>query len=178
VTRVDPDDPRKKTGIRYYPETDTFVMPPCRGDGGIYMDAREIPGRGFLRRCPGGDAANLRRRRLDELRTTGRIANRETDRWGNPWSADRYNTSGHSHGQHPHTSSAGHHGIRGTRRRGDAYSVELPGIPEESEAGQTPLLLTQYPHWHEPSRHGSSRHSNRASSRHPSLAASRQSSSR
>lgn len=178
VTHVDPDDPRKKTGIRYYPETDTFVMPPRRGDGGSYIDAREVPGKDFLRRYPGGDAANLRRHRLDELRTTGTIANRETDRWGNPWPADRYNASANSPGQHPHTSFTGQHGTRGTRRRSDAYSVELLGIPEESEAGQAPLLLTQYPYWHEPSRHGSSRHTNRASSRHPSRAASRQSSRR
>lgn len=178
VTRVDPDDPRKKTGIRYYPETDTFVMPPRRNDGGIYMEAREIPGTEFLRRYTGGDAANLRRRRLDELRTTGRIANRETDRWGNPWPADRYDASGHSHDQNPHASYAGQNGTRGPRRRSDAYSVELPGIPEESEAGRAPLLLTQYPHWHEPNRPGSSRHSNRASSRHPSRVASRQSSRR
>ena len=189
---VDDDDPEARTGIKFYPETDTFVVPSRRGRA-----SQEIPGRVFLRRYPGGDAGMMRTRRLDELRMTGRIAMRDTDRWGNPWPADRVVSSRRSGSRHSHDSrhsSTSHHhsehrssqgppsrrdgSSRRTENRGDAISVELPGIPEESEAGQAPLLLTQYPYWHEPSRHGSSRQSNRASSSHPSRVGSRQSSRR
>lgn len=189
---VDDEDPESRTAIKFYPETDTFAVPSRRGRA-----SQEIPGKEFLRSYPGGDAGIMRRRRLDELRTTGRIAMRKTDRWGNPWPADRVVSSRRSGSRHPqyskHSGTSYHHSecrssqgppsrrdgsSRETGNRGDAFSVELPGIPEESEAGQAPLLLTQYPYWHELSRHGSSRHSNRASSRHPSRVASRQSSRR
>ena len=180
VTRVHGDDPRMQTGIRYYPETDTFVMPPGRGRGGSYVSSREIPGKEFLERYPGGDAANLRSRRLDELRTTGRLEGRATDRYGNPWPADRNHETrqggSHHSGQSRHGS--GHQFVEhgrtgGTRSRSDAYSVELPDIPEESDAERAPLLLAEHPHWG-----GSSRHSSRMSNRHSSRAPSRRSSRR
>lgn len=186
---VDDDDPEARTGIKYYPETDTFVVPSRGG-----WASQGIPGREFLHRYPGGDAGIMRERRLDELRATGRIAMRNTDRWGDPWPADRVVSSRRPGFRHPYDSrhsSTSHHysehrssrgppsrrdsSSRRNGNRGNAFSVELPGVPEESEAGQGPLLLTQYPHWHEPSRHGPSRQSNRASSKHPSRAGSRQS---
>ena len=185
---VDDDDPEARTGIKFYPETDTFVVPSRRGRA-----SQEMPGREFLRRYPGGDAGTMRRRRLDELRTTGRIAMRENDRWGNAWPADRTIASRRSGSRRSHNSTSHHHiehrssqgpssrrdsSSRRIRDRGDAFSVELPDIPEEYEAVRAPLLLTQYPHWPAPSRYGSSRHSDKKSSGHPNRAASRHSSRR
>lgn len=40
VTRVDKHDPRMQTGIRYFPETDTFSIPPKRNRGGTYEPAK------------------------------------------------------------------------------------------------------------------------------------------
>ena len=184
VTHVDDDEPRKQTGIRYFPETDTFLVPSYSGGG------REVPGKDFLQIYPGGDAGDLRRRRLDELKTTGRIANRETDRWGNPWPADRYVLISEPWGHHHHHNShyyhhpphgkrnnkshhsVGHRQNRGKGPRSDVYSVELPYIPEEPEVERAPLLLTQYPHWGGSSGPGH-RKSSKSSSRAPSQRLSR-----
>ena len=156
VTRVNSDDPRMCTGIRYYPETDIFVMPAKRGREGTYEGPREIPGREFLQRYPGGNAADLRRRRLDELRSTGKLESRQRDRFGNPWPADRYDQSSMRAGQDSSGSSRRAH-------PSNAYSVSLPDIPEDFEPERAPLFLAQGPHWGNSSRHPS-RHSGRRSS--------------
>ena len=86
VTRVDSDDPRLKTGIRYFPETDSFRIP--RGKrAGPFVGPEEVPGRLFVRMFPEGNTADLRRRRLEEYRSTGRVENRGAgvDRFGRPW---------------------------------------------------------------------------------------------
>lgn len=85
VVSVPPGDPQLQSGTRYYPETDSFVMPPQEvGDR-----LEEISAREFLELHPGTSVAKLRRHRLNELRTTGKIEGRETDRYGKPWPADR-----------------------------------------------------------------------------------------
>ena len=89
---------------------------------------------------PNGNAGRIRRRRLDELRMTGRIRVRATDRFGDPWPADR---------QRP--SRRGRDGGQGGRRESRAgsvdYEVEFPDGPEEEEIELGQLLLTEEPHW-------------------------------
>ena len=83
VSRVDSDDPRLLTGIRYFPETDTFAVPQGKR-AGPFMGPCEVPGKEFIRRYPEGNAADLRRRRLDEYRATGRMKGRKRDRFVHP----------------------------------------------------------------------------------------------
>ena len=86
VSRVDSDDPRVRTGIRYFAETDTFSIPPGKR-AGPFVGPCEVDGREFVHTFPQGNTADLRRRKLAEYMTTGRIANRGSgaDRFGNPW---------------------------------------------------------------------------------------------
>ena len=86
VSSVDRDDPRRQTGIRYFPETDSFRIPPGKR-AGPFVGPDEVRGKDFVRMFPQGNVADLRRRRLEEYMSTGRIANRSsgTDRFGNPW---------------------------------------------------------------------------------------------
>ena len=86
VSRVDSDDPRLRTGIRYFPETDSFRIPQGKR-AGPFVGPCEVPGKVLIERFPEGNTADLRRRRLEEYRSTGRIENRGTgrDRFGNLW---------------------------------------------------------------------------------------------
>lgn len=88
-----------------------------------------------------GNAGRIRRRRLDELRTTGRIRARGRDRFGNPWPADQQRSS--RHGRH-----RGHGGRRERKPESVQYEVEYADeAEEEEEIALGPLLLTQEPHW-------------------------------
>ena len=92
---------------------------------------------------PNGNARDIRRRRLDELRTTGRIRARVTDRFGDPWPADRQRPSRRGR-------DGGRGGGRESRRGSVQYEVEYPDGPEgeeEEEIELGPLLLTEEPHW-------------------------------
>lgn len=73
----------------WFAETDTIYVPailggpadiPISREGMIYITP--IPKCVFVDR---GEFWGLRRKRLEELRLTGRLASRDKDRWGRPW---------------------------------------------------------------------------------------------
>lgn len=72
-----------REGIKYYPETDSFYVP--RSKGGPY----DVPAHEWRRHYGVGDFWEQRERQMIELRTTGRISGRETDRYGEPWRGHR-----------------------------------------------------------------------------------------
>ena len=136
LTRVDAGDPRTKIGVRYHPETDSFAIPSGK-QAGPHIGPCEVPGRDFVRSYPNPEIVDLRRRRLDELRMTGRLEVRPKDRWGNKWPADqRLERHGGSLYLENRYSGVRHSDSRhGRSHRGHVpYEVEYPDIPEEEEA--------------------------------------------
>ncbi|KAL9040522.1 MAG: hypothetical protein Q9214_004452 [Letrouitia sp. 1 TL-2023] len=73
-------DPR---ATKYYPETDSFHVP--RANGGPY----DIPAREAMKDYGNGAFWGYRREKLNELRITGRVRGRPTDRWGECWPTDQ-----------------------------------------------------------------------------------------
>lgn len=76
----------------WFAETDTIYVPPSRGGPADIPISREgmryiIPSQEDQLPFPSlGKFWETRRKALEELKMTGRLTNRDTDRWGRPWS--------------------------------------------------------------------------------------------